>query len=483
MRVTFVTSEVHPFSQTGGLADVSEALPAALAALGCEVTVVSPLYRGAAGELATAGPAADITAGPRLSVGGIEQPLRYRSLTRHACRYVFVEHDGYYARPTLYVDARGADYADNLARYAFLCRAALAYARREPPDIIHCNDWQTALIPVYVRAAAPRARARTLLTVHNLAYQGRFAASELSATGLDPSWFHIGGLEFYGGLNLLKGGVLFSDAVTAVSPTYAEEIQTPAAGWGLDGVLRSVRDRVRGILNGIDVARWNPAADVHLAAPFDVNRLAGKAVCKRALQQRSGLPVDPDAFLLAAISRFDWQKGIPLIADAFRLVAPLDVQLVLLGSGASDIEAQARALAQAYPTQVAVTVGFDEGLAHQIEAGADAFVMPSVYEPCGLNQMYSQRYGTVPIVHATGGLKDTVVDYTPARLAAGQASGFRFDTFDAAHLAEAILRAWRLYRTAPRTWRRLMRDCMRLDHSWLGSARAYLALYEELLKR
>jgi starch synthase len=481
VRVTFVTSEVRPFSQTGGLADVSEALPAALAALGCDMTVVSPLYRSAVRELATAGLTVDVDAAPSLSIGGRAQPLRYRNVRRNGCRFVFVEHDGYYDRPSLYVDSRGADYADNLARYAFLCRAAVSYAQREAPDIVHCNDWQTALLPVYARDVAPLAGTRTLLTVHNLAYQGRFTAAELPATGLDASWFRLDGLEFYGGLNLLKGGLLFSHAVTAVSPTYAEEIQTPAAGWGLDGVLRSVRDRVRGILNGIDVERWNPATDPHLAKPFDVNRPAGKGACKHALQRRCGLPVDRDAFLLAAIGRFHWQKGIPLIADAFRLLAPLGVQLILLGSGELAIETQARALAQAYPRQVAVTVGFDEALAHQIEGGADAFLMPSVYEPCGLNQMYSQRYGTVPIVHATGGLKDTVIDYTPARLAAGEASGFRFDTFDAAHLAEAVLRARRLYRAAPRAWRRLMQDCMRLDHSWLRRARAYLALYEELL--
>lgn len=482
MRVTFATSEVHPFSQTGGLADVSEALPAALAALGCEMTVVSPLYRSAAEAIAAADLAVDMATGPRLSIGGVGQPVRYRIVERHDCRFVFVEHDGYYDRPTLYVDRQGADFADNLARYTFLCRAALAYHRRQPPDVFHCNDWQTALIPLFLRAAGPNP-ARTVLTVHNLAYQGRFPATELPITGLDATWFHLGGLEFYGGVNLLKGGLLFSDTVTAVSPSYAEEIQTPAAGRGLGGVLRAARDKVRGIANGIDVERWNPATDPHLPATFDADRLAGKAACKRALQRRSGLPVERRALLLAAISRFDWQKGIPLICDAFRLVAPLGIQLVILGSGDAAIEAQVRTLAQAYPTQVAATVGFDEALAHQIEAGADAFVMPSAYEPCGLNQMYSQRYGTVPIVHATGGLKDTVVDYTPARLAAGRASGFHFATFDAAHLADAILRAWRLYHGAPRSWRRLMVDCMRLDHSWLRSARAYLGLYEELARR
>jgi starch synthase len=278
----------------------------------------------------------------------------------------------------------------------------------------------------------------------------------------------------------MKGGLFFSDAVTTVSPTYAEEIQTPAAGRGLDGVLRAHRHKLSGILNGIDVERWNPAADPHLPAAFSARDLAGKARCKRALQERSGLPADPDAMLLGAIGRFDWQKGMPLICDAFRIIAPLRAQLVILGSGDAGIEAAVRALAAQYPRQVAVTVGFDDALAHQIEGGADAFLMPSAYEPCGLNQMYSQRYGTVPLVHATGGLKDTVIDHTPAAAAAGTASGFAFTVFDAPHLAECILRAWRLYRRDAAAWRRLVQSIMQLDHSWARSAHEYLALYRGL---
>jgi starch synthase len=486
MRVAFVTPEVAPFSKTGGLADVSDALPAALAALGLDVTVFSPLYRSAAAMLADLRLPADERTGPTLWIGDERHPTRYRTLYRNGCRLVFVADDAFYDRPTLYVGPDGGDYADNLARYAFLSRAVLEYAlsSNQPPEIFHLNDWQTALLPVYLQTIYRRPElgaARSVFTVHNLAYQGRFAPPQLYATGLDWGVFHPGALEFYGHLNLLKGGVIFADAVTTVSPTYAAEIQQPAFGNGLDGILRAARGKLTGILNGIDTQRWDPATDALLPARFDAARLGGKAECKRALQERMGLPPRADAMLLAAISRFDVQKGIPLIADAMQIVAPLPVQLVVLGSGDSGLEQRMRALAAAHPRQVVVSIGFDEGLAHLIEAGADAFLMPSAYEPCGLNQMYSQRYGTVPIVHATGGLKDTVVDYTPERLAAGTASGFCFDRFDAAHLAEAVLRAWRLYRDGARDWRRLQACCMALDRSWAKSARAYADLYAHLL--
>lgn len=483
MRVLFVTSEITPFSKTGGLADVSQALPAALAQLGCKVSVVSPLYRGAA-DVLRRGEAGTVVDGGSVPIAGVPHPLHFRVLERAGCELVFAVHDGFYDRQGLYGVPGSGDYGDNVARFAFLCRAALAWGvARGGVDILHANDWQTALTMAYLRAGvggAPFARTRGVFTVHNLVYQGHAAAREILTAGLDWSWFHPGALEFYGGLNLMKAGLVFADAITTVSPSYASEIRAPEAGYGLDGVLRAAGSRLRGILNGIDTAVWNPATDPHLPAHFDADDLSGKAACKQALQAASGLPLAADAQLLAAIGRFDWQKGMPLICDAFRRVAPLGAQLVILGSGDPAIEAQVRELARAFPQQVAATVGFDEGLAHRIEAGADAFLMPSAYEPCGLNQMYSQRYGTVPIVHATGGLKDTVVDHDAARAAGAIGSGFTFTSFDAAHLAEAMLRSWRLYTHAPNEWRALQRACMRLDHSWTTSAREYLALYESL---
>jgi starch synthase len=486
VRVAFVTSEVHPFSKTGGLADVSHALPAALAELGLEVTIFSPLYRSSAAAIARLDLAAEDESGPTLWIGDERHTVRTRSLTRDGCRYVFVVDEAFYDRATLYVAPDGTDYPDNVARFAFLCRAVLEYGltRDRTPDLFHLNDWQAALIPLYLRTVYRRpalTAARSLFTLHNLGYQGRYPAPQLYATGLDWSVFHPGGLEFYGQLNLLKGGLVFADAITTVSPSYAEEIQTPALGNGLDGVLRGARDKLSGILNGIDTRRWDPRTDARLPARFDADDLQGKRTCRRAVQERLALPVRADAFLLGAISRFDVQKGIALIADALRLVGRLPIQLAVLGSGDAGLEQRMRALAAAYPQQVAVVIGFDETLAHLIEAGADAFVMPSAYEPCGLNQMYSQRYGTVPIVHATGGLKDTVLDYTPQRLAAGTATGFSFAHFDAAHLGEATLRAWRLFSEAPQDWRRLQRICMGLDHSWGRSARAYADLYARLV--
>jgi len=485
MRVAFVSSEVSPFSKTGGLADVSQALPAALAALGHEVVVFSPLYRGAVAALARLQLRTEDESGPTLWIGDEQHPVHYRSVQRDGCRYVFVADDAFYDRATLYVDATGADYGDNAARFAYLCRAALEYwlGHGQAPDIFHLNDWPTALIAVYLHTLYRHpllAAARSVFTVHNLAYQGRFAPPQLYATGLDWSVFHPGALEYYGVLNWMKGALIFADALTTVSPTYAEEIQRPEFGHGFDGLLRDLRGKLTGILNGIDTALWNPAADRLLPATFTAEDLRGKAACKRALQQRLGLPPRDDAFLLGAISRFDGQKGIPLIADATRSVAPLPVQLAVLGYGDVGLEQRMRWHAGSYPQQVAVTIGFDEALAHLIEAGADAFLMPSAYEPSGLSQMYSQRYGTVPIVHATGGLRDTVMDYTPARLATGTASGFAFDIFDAAHLAEAVLRAWRLYAHAADEWQRLQRQCMALDHSWVKSARQYVELYEQL---
>ena len=418
-------------------------------------------------------------------MGGDRHAVRYQVVQRDGCRYVFIAHEGFYDRAGLYVDEHGADYADNAARFAFLCRSVLEYwfAGGQAPDIFHLNDWPTALVAVYLHTLYRHpslARARSVFTIHNLAYQGRFAPHALAATGLDSSVFHAGALEYYGVLNLLKGGLIFADALTTVSPSYAEEIQLPAFGHGFDGLLRDQRHKLTGILNGIDTRLWDPAADRFVAAAFSPDDVRGKAACKRAVQERLGLAPSEPALLLGAISRFDAQKGIALIADTLPLFAPLPVQLAVLGSGDATLEQRMRGLASAYPEQVAVTIGFDEALAHQIEAGADAFLMPSVYEPCGLNQMYSQRYGTPPIVHATGGLRDTVIDYSPQRLADGVASGFSFAAFDAAHFAEAVLRAWRVFSTAPDNWRRLQRLCMALDHSWTKSARQYLELYRRV---
>lgn len=484
MRVAFVTSEVFPFSKTGGLADVSAALPRALTELDAHVTVFSPLYRTAAERLEQDGlDTSTEKIGRTIPIGTRRHPLTYRACNLHGVRCVFVVNDSYFDRPQLYVDEHGHGYADGAARFAFFCRAALEYCLRleAPPNVFHSNDWPSALLPVYLRTLhrdSPLGAARSIFTIHNVGYQGTFPADHILETGLGWDLFHPEALEFYGKLSLLKGGIIFADAVTTVSPTYAEEIQTIEGGWGLDGLLRAHSHKLSGIVNGIDLASWNPSTDPFLPATYDRNDSRGKAICKRALQQRMGLPLRAESMLLGVVSRLDYQKGTLHILESFHRLLDLDLQLVLLGSGERNVEDGCRDLAAAHPDKVAVHLGFDDALAHQIEAGADAFLMPSLYEPCGLNQMYSQCYGTIPIVRETGGLKDTVVDFTYERLAAEAASGFSFHSFDADSLLGAIRRAARLYFQDRNTWNALVRHVMGLDHSWARSARRYLRLYE-----
>ena len=485
LTISFVTSEVDPFSKTGGLADVAHSLPAALAELGHGVTVFSPYYRSAAAWSAEHAVSFADERGPDVVIWDTPHPLLFRVTEREGYRMVFVANDALYDRDGLYGDG-GYDHADNLARFSYLCRAVLEYhrTRGEAPDIIHANDWQCGLVPIYLRtkyASTLLAGTRSVFTVHNLAYQGMFPGDQLAVTALDPGLFHPGALEFWGQLNLMKAGLVFADAITTVSPSYAEEIQTPAHGRSLDGVLRAQRHKLRGILNGIDPGRWDPAHDPHIAARYHAKSLAGKASCKDDLQRRLSLGRDPAAFLSGVVSRFDGQKGIALIADAFGQLAGENLQLAILGVGDPGIEQRLRALAHQHPDRVAVQVGFDESLAHQIEAGADAFLMPSAYEPCGLNQMYSQRYGTIPIVHATGGLKDSVQDYNPEALREGRASGFTFAPWSAENLASAIRRAHALYRDDPESWHALMKHCMQIDNTWTHSAKAYEALYRDLV--
>jgi starch synthase len=383
------------------------------------------------------------------------------------------------------LDADGQDYADNVARYAFLCRSVLEYylQHERAPDLFHLHDWQTALLAVYLRTtySLPQfAETRSLLTIHNVGYPGIFPAEQIYATGLNWDVFTPEILEYYGKLNLLKGGIVLADAINTVSPTYAEEIQTHAYGRGLDGVLRAQAHKLEGILNGIDTVQWNPATDPHLPERYSISRLSGKKICKRQLQRELGLPLRANALLMGTISRLDHQKGLPLLIKAFPRIADLDVQLVSLGSGDSALAEELRQLSVQYPKQVAVKLGHDESLAHRIVAGCDVFLMPSRYEPCGLTQMYSQRYGTVPVVRNTGGLRDTVTNYTAARLAAGKASGITFGAYDAKSLVDGIRRASRLYFDERGSWNALVKHIMGIDHSWQRSAGSYLLLYRKL---
>lgn len=486
MKVAFATSEMYPLAKTGGLADVSGTLPRALAQLRVDITVFMPMYRSAAEWLSSHGAEPEHLELPhKLWIGDEQREVAYKRFSFDGVQLVLVDQPWYYNRPHLYLSENGADWADNVARYAYFCRAMLEYClwQDDVPDIFHVNDWQTSLIPVYLKTAyndPQLAQCRTLLTLHNIGYQGVFPKEHLYATGLGWEVFQPDKLEFYDHINLLKGGVAYADAINTVSPTYAKEIQTEEQGKGLEGVFAANAGKLSGILNGIDITYWDPAVDPHLPAHYTSEDLSGKKVCKKILQRELSLPIRPRALVLGVVSRFDVQKGIDLIMDAFPQIAGADIQLAVLGSGNRELETRMRWLAELYPEQVAVRFGYHEPLAHLIEAGADCFLMPSRYEPCGLNQLYSQRYGTVPVVRETGGLKDTVANCTPKRMADGRASGFTFRPATDKALGDAIKRAARLYFTNKRTWGKLQRHIMGLDHSWGARAKTYLMLYEQL---
>ncbi len=476
MEILFVASEVAPFSKTGGLGDVAEALPRALDARGHAVTVVTPLYGSIDPERHGL---------RRLDAAVDARGERARLWVAPGKPAVhFLEHDRYFGqRRGLYGEA-GADYGDNAQRFAFLARAALGLPRALglSPRIVHLNDWQTALAAWMLRhelADDPRlARARSVFTIHNLAYQGVFAKEMLVEIGLPWEVFSWQAMEFHDRLNFMKAGLTFADALTTVSPTYAKEILTPEHGYGLDPLLRYRRRDLHGILNGIDVAQWDPARDPHLPAWYGPRNLEGKAACKKALQAELGLPIRDDVPLVGMVGRLAEQKGIDLVAAVLPALTATDLQLAVLGSGQAEYEQLFRRAARERPDRVGVRIGFDEGLAHRIEAGADIFVMPSRYEPCGLNQMYSLRYGTVPVVRAVGGLEDTVEDFDGAR----RGTGFKFRDYDPRALLTALRRAVEVRRDAS-TWRGIVERGMAVDFSWDASAARYEELFRGLAER
>jgi len=461
MRVLFVTSECAPLTKTGGLGDVSAALPAALRAAGVDVRTLLPGYR----EVLAGVQAQAVTT---LSLLGQDcRLLQAEALLVLDCPQLYARDGGPYQTHD------GRDWPDNALRFGLLGRmAALLGAARSPldwrPDIVHCHDWPAALAPVYLHFEAQRAA--TVMTIHNLAFQGNFDPALLSALELPPASFHVEGVEFHGRLSFLKGGIAYADALTTVSPSYAREIQTEALGCGLDGLLRRRREALSGILNGIDVAAWNPAADPHIAQPYDAQTLEAKAANKVALQRHMGLAPDEDLPLLGMVTRLTHQKGCDLVAAAAEELAAMPAQLAVLGKGEAQHEDALRALAARHPGRIAVHIGFSEALAHAIEAGADAFLMPSRFEPCGLNQMYSQRYGTPPVARATGGLVDTIVDGV---------TGFLFESAEPAALAAAARRALAAYRD-PTRWARIQQAGMKRDFSWTAAARRYADLYARL---
>jgi len=474
VSILMVGSEALPFSKTGGLADVLGALPIALGRLGHRVTLVTPKYRGVQAQGTTRIIQVPGAGGGITETRAIEQPLAQN------VRAVLVDRPEPYDRDTLYGGA--IDYPDNPRRFAFLCAAALAYAAQtgEPFDILHAHDWQAGLAPVYLRtryADHPRLRGMTtVFTIHNLAYQGNFAAGWLAPLGLGREMLSIDAMEFWGQISLLKGGIVFSDSITTVSPTYAREIQTQEYGFGFDGILAARAADLHGVLNGIDTDRWDPRSDPHLPEPYDEHSLEKKDVARRALLETlcPGTSVEQlGRPLVGIVSRMVDQKGFDIIAE-LAAALPTYGSFAVLGTGEVRYEQMWRGLAAAHPDRFVVRIGFDEPLAHLVEGAADMFLMPSRFEPCGLNQMYSMRYGTVPVVRATGGLEDTVTDYNDA---AGTGTGFKFAPYTAAALMAAMERARGVF-VNPSKWKILQAAGMRQDFSWDRSAREYVKLYE-----
>ncbi len=473
MNVLFVTSEIAPWVKTGGLGDVAAALPPALRQAGIDVRVLVPYYPALRRTFADA--AAPIVA----TFGGFGAHFAGSALRETVAPdgtpLLLLDSLAYFDRPgNPYLGPEGHDWLDNHLRFGLLSRIAAWLGSEDNflpwrPDVVHCNDWQSALAPAYLNLL-PGGRAHSIVTVHNLAFQGLFGQTALHEVGLPASAWAMNGVEYYGYLSFLKAGLFYADAITTVSPSYAGEIQTDAEGMGLAGLLRDRGADLTGILNGIDTTAWDPAHDPHLPFAYDAKRLPQKQKVKAALQREMGLAERDDLPLLGIVSRLTHQKGLDLVPTIQGAIANLPAQMVVLGSGERGLEELFRELARLDPDNFAVRIGFDEGLAHRIEAGADMFLMPSRFEPCGLNQMYSLRYGTPPIVRATGGLADTVIDGV---------NGFSFLNPTAETLLATIERAVRTWHNKT-AWRRMQKDGMSRDVGWSGPARQYAALYEQL---
>jgi starch synthase len=484
MRVLSVASEAFPLIKTGGLADVVGALPIALAPLGVEVRTLLPGYpavMAAIKGIETAHHWPELFGGSASLIAG-EAGMR---------KLLVLDAPHLFNRPgNPYADAGGRDWPDNAERFA-----ALAFVAAEigggllgayVPDVIHAHDWQAALVPVYLRfgrLTAPHSQApATMLTVHNLAFQGQFPASLLEKLHLSPQAFTMEGVEYYGRIGFLKGGLALADHITTVSPTYAMEIQGSDMGMGLDGLLRHRAGALTGILNGVDTDIWNPETDEHLAARYDVHRLQARKPNKAAVRRRFGLMDDDSGPLVAVVSRLAWQKGMDLLLAALPRLLAEGGQLALLGAGEAALEVELTAAAACYPGRVGIVLGYDEKLSHLLQGGADAILAPSRFEPCGLTQLYGLRYGTVPIVARVGGLADTVIDANDAAIAAGVATGFQFAPVTADALGAALTRAARAFQN-PTAWRSMQERGMATDVSWLQPAKQYADIYAALSHR
>ncbi len=486
LRILYLSSEVAPFAKTGGLADVASALPKALYEMGHDIRVMMPKYGSISERKFTLREVIRLkTISIRIAGNDYIASAKSAFIPDTKVQVYFLDHKPYFDRPDLYVDSRtGKDFPDNAERFAFFSRAALEIVKllHWEPQIIHCNDWQTAMVPWLLKNDynhdAFFARTCTLLSIHNLAYQGNFHPSVLSQIGLPESLKQVGSdMEFYGNINFLKAGIRNADIITTVSPTYALEIQKdPELGAGLQGVLQERKQDLHGILNGVDYTIWNPETDPLIPATYSALNLKGKEQNKRELLQQSKLPFDPLVPVIGVISRLDDQKGFDLIAEAIGEIVKMNAQLVILGTGQPKYHSMIEKLSKAHRNHLTAHLLFDNNLAHLIEAGSDMFLMPSRYEPCGLNQMYSLRYGTIPIVRNTGGLADTIVDYATDP---SKGNGFVFHEYDVKSMLAAIHRAIETFKDE-KNWQKLVKRCMRQDFSWEVAAEKYVKLYTKL---
>lgn len=488
LGIVLAASEAVPYAKTGGLADVVGALALELSNLGHRVTLIVPDYRkpiaGRSRRFVTqiALPTVEHT-----GIVTVEEEVLDVASEERSLRVWFVRYDPYFDRPGLY-QHNHHDYPDNLERFILFCRAVLEALRvliivhSETVDVLHVHDWQTSLCPVYLKTLQAEYQelqgVKSLLTLHNVGYQGLFPGEQFVKTGLPASVFSPSGIEFYGSVNCLKGGIIYSDAVSTVSPTYAKEIMMAEYGCGLEGVLANRSDGIHGITNGVDINVWSPERDPYLPASYSAMDLSGKLVCKRELQRELGLP-NHDFPILAVVGRLTAQKGFDLLMEIVPELMALDLQLAILGVGDSAIEQDLRAARQQYSDRMGLHIGFDEGLAHRFVAGADMLLMPSRYEPCGLTQLYGLRYGTVPIVRYTGGLADTVVSFKPSTAQAKRTTGFHFVEASPYSLLVAVMLSLRVYKERE-TWSSLILAGMQEDISWNRSAQRYIDLYNQM---
>lgn len=478
MKILMASSEVFPLAKTGGLADVVGSLSVALSRLAAEVALVMPAYRTileGKSRIEDTGLEVEVSLGSRTEKGRVLK-LRFQD----ALNCYLIRADQYFSRDGLYGTAQG-DYPDNAERFTFFSKAVLDLARKTAPwEIIHCHDWQTALIPV-IKKLQPDpcpeiAESKTVLTIHNLGYQGNFSPAEWELLNLDWKYFIPRYLEFYGNFSILKGGILFADALTTVSKKYAQEIRTPEYGFGLDGVICERVNGLHGILNGADYGEWNPKSDSYIKKKYTPRDLRGKAICKKDLQASYSLPLNGSVPLIGMATRLIDQKGLDILEEVVEELLELDLQMVILGSGEERYQELFARLPTSHPEKIGVRISYDHPLAHKTEAGADLFLMPSKYEPCGLSQIYSLKYGTIPIVRATGGLDDTVEDYNPLT---GAGNGFKFRSYSGPALLETVKRALAVY-NHKKAWRKLIENAMACDFSWKRSAADYLSLYRDL---